>query len=75
MRNPVRRNRNIGTAKQGFGQNNKLEISDSYRIVKEFYERLESYKKYKRTINGHNFLFIIEQPRKTSQHACSIVVS
>ncbi len=72
MKNSIRRNRNIGTAKQGFGQNNKLEISNPYGTLKDFYERLDNYKKYKRIINGHDFLFIVEQTRKTSQHACSI---
>lgn len=28
MRNNTRRNRNIGTAKQGYGQNNKMQIAE-----------------------------------------------
>lgn len=72
MRNPSRRNRNIGTAKQGLGQNNKLTIPQPCDVLKSFYERLVDYQKIKSVINGHEFLFIIEQPRTDSKHSCSV---
>ena len=72
MNNPTRRNRNIGTSKQGYGQNNKLTIPEPCGILKSFYERLVDYRKTKRTINGHEFLFIIEKTRQTSKHSCSV---
>jgi hypothetical protein len=72
MRNPTRRNRNIGTSKQGHGKNNKLTIADPRGILKSFYERLSNYEKIKKIINGHDFLFIIEATRETSKHACTI---
>jgi hypothetical protein len=72
VKNPTRRNRNIGTSKQGYGQNNKLTIPESCGILKSFYERLVDYKKIKRTINGHDFLFIIELTRKNSKHSCTV---
>ena len=72
MYNPTRRNRNIGTSKQGYGQNNKLTIPKPCGILKCFYERLVDYIKVKKTINGHEFLFIIEKTRESSKHACSI---
>lgn len=72
MRNPVRRNRNIGTARQGHGQNNKLTIPQPCGVLSSFYERLTQYEKIERVINGHSFLFIIEQTRATSKHACSV---
>jgi len=72
MRNPTRRNRNIGTENQGFGQNNKLKIATPYGELKSFYERLENYQKESRIINGHEFLFITEQTRENSVHSCSI---
>ena len=59
MRNPTRRNRNIGTENQGFSQNNKLTISSPYGNLKSFYERLENYEKELRVINNHEFLFIV----------------
>jgi len=71
MRNPSRRNRNIGTSKQGFGNNNRFDIPET-SSTKSFVEQIENYSKEYRTINGHQFTFIIEQTRTTSRHACSI---
>ena len=72
MKNPTRRNRNIGTSKQGYGQNNKLTIPEPFDVLKDFYERLVDYKKFKRVIKGHEFIFIVESTRETSKHSCSI---
>ena len=72
MYNPSKRNRNIGTSKQGHGQNNKMSIPYSFEVGKEFYERLGNYSKKVEIINGHEFYFIIEETRKTSMHACSV---
>lgn len=72
VKDPTRRNRNIGTSKQGHGQNNKLTIPEPCGILKNFYERLVDYKKVTRVINGHEFMFVIEQTRETSKHSCSI---
>ena len=72
MRNPIRRNKNIGTANQGFGQDNKLKIATPYGELKSFYERLENYQKEIHSINGHEFLFVTEQTRENSVHSCSI---
>jgi hypothetical protein len=72
MNNPTRRNRNIGTTKQGFGQNNKLTIPQPCGILKSLYERLVDYKKIKTVINGHEFIFVVEQTRIDSAHSCSI---
>lgn len=74
MRDNTRRNRNIGTAKQGHGLKNKMKISEpiyngDYR---SFYERLDNYTKQKRIINGHEFHFIVESLNKDSFHACSV---
>jgi hypothetical protein len=70
--NPTRRNRNIGTAQQGYGQHNQLSIPDPYLNSLSFYERLGAYEKIIRVINGHTFMFIIEAPGAYSRHACSI---
>ena len=48
MYNPIRRNRNIGTAKQGHGQNNTFCIPWPFVVCqnfKDFYERIENYRK------------------------------
>lgn len=73
MWNPTRRNRNIGTPKQGYGQNNKLAIASPCLVSKTFYEQLGSYEKTERLINGHRFIFITEETRKLCEHACSIM--
>lgn len=72
MRNATRRNRNIGTSKQGHGQNNKLYICESYYNSKRFYEQLTDYDKYPISINEHDFIIIVEKTRGDSFHACSI---
>ena len=72
MFNPTRRNRNIGTAKQGHGQSNRLTIPGPCTTSKTFYERLESYERTEIKINGHDFIFVVEQTRKNCKHACSI---
>ncbi|MEO6977756.1 MAG: hypothetical protein ABI113_05225, partial [Mucilaginibacter sp.] len=68
-----RRSRNIGTPKQGHGQNNKLTIPTPCTISKSFFERLGTYEKIEATINDHVFMFIVEATRGTCRHACSIM--
>lgn len=72
MNNPTRRNRNIGTAKQGHGANNKLVIPWPAVVMKSFEERLTTYTKDYRTINGNRFEFVIEQNREDSIHCCTV---
>lgn len=72
MINPTRRNRNIGTAKQGYGQDNKLVIPSPAVEMRTFYERLGEYKTVEKIINGHTFRFVVEKTRKNSFHACTI---
>ncbi|MBC9931500.1 hypothetical protein [Chitinophaga qingshengii] len=71
MHNPVRKNRNIGTAKQGHGQYNKYKIPQAH-TSKRYYELLGPYQKQQITINNHEFLFVTEAARTTSKHACSV---
>ncbi len=72
MKNAIRRNRNIGTAKQGYGQNNKLVVPYPAVEMKSFYERLSEYKVVERIVNDHTFKFVVETTRKNSFHACTI---
>lgn len=72
MRNPTRRNRNIGTTRQGHGQKNKMVIPAPCHVSLSFYERLEHYRKEERVINDHTFLFVTEATTTGSAHACSI---
>lgn len=72
MRNPTRRNRNIGTAKQGVGQDNRLTIPSSWTDYKCFHERLSAYEKEEMIIHGHTFIFITEKNSMSSLHACTV---
>jgi len=72
MINPTRRNRNIGTVKQGYGQDNKLVVPYPAVEMKSFFERLDEYKTVERIVNGHKFKFVIEKTRQNSFHACTI---
>jgi len=72
MRNPIRRNKNIGTAKQGYGQNNRLTIPQVSTQSLQFYERLGEYTKTYRDINGNRFEFVIEATREKVNHACTV---
>lgn len=72
MINPTRRNRNIGTAKQGYGQDNELVVPYPAVDMRSFFERLSDYKTVTKEIKGHTFKFIVEATRKNSFHACTI---
>lgn len=72
MKSPTRRNRNIGTKKQGHGKDNALIIPFPIAVLKHFTERLGNYEKITKTINGHKFIFLIEETRQGSKHACSV---
>lgn len=66
MKNFTRRNRNIGTSKQGHGQDNKFDVQDF------FIEKLVDYTKHEVIIKDHTFVFITEKLQKGFQHSCSI---
>ena len=72
MYNPIRRNRNIGTSKQGHGQNNKMRIPSPACSVKVFFEHLTEYLKETRVIAGNEFLFVTERTITGFEHACSV---
>ncbi len=72
MHNPTRRNKNIGTPKQGHGKNNQLVIPFHWEEGKDFVERLDSYLAIKRTVNGKEYTFLVERTRKQCVHACTI---
>ena len=73
MNDPTRRNRNIGTWKQGFKKQNRFDIPCHYiRESKVYWEKLSDYKKIERQINGWKFTFIVEKTKKDWFHACTI---
>ena len=73
MNNPTRRNRNIGTAKQGFKRQNRFDIPCYFlREDKIYWEKLTDYKKVEKQINGQKFTFIVEKTSKDYFHACTV---
>ena len=73
MRDNTRRNRNIGTAKQGHGQNNRLRIPSPYlyRDDRFFTERLVNYEKSLHAVNGYEFTFVVESLRADCYYPCT----
>ena len=73
-RNNTRRNRNIGTAKQGNGQNNKFEIpTHEYPNGIGFhFEDLKNYRSVARVVNSYPNTFLVEETRDDCVHACTI---
>lgn len=71
-RNPTRRNRNIGTTKQGHGQDNKLVIPWSWRDSRSFYEKLLDCQTVSRQISDQPFTFLVESTRRDSIHPCTV---
>jgi hypothetical protein len=65
----TRRNRNIGTTKQGLGQDNRLVIP--WCGLKLYYQNLNEYKVALRTVHSRLLPFIVERTRADSCHACT----
>jgi hypothetical protein len=70
--NPARRNRNIGTARQGHGQDNRLVIPGNWRDSRSFWQRVSSFTVVTRPVHNRELLFVIEPTRTDSVHACTV---
>jgi hypothetical protein len=70
--NPTKRNRKIGTADQGFSQNNKLVIPQKWSDLKVFWERLTNPVVNTITIEDHSVTVLVEQTKKGYIHSCTI---
>jgi hypothetical protein len=68
-----RRNRNIGTAKAGRGQDNQMTLPDKWMGVKwtQFHERLNNPVSLQRSIHGHDITFLVEPVQPGFFHACT----
>lgn len=69
--NPQRRNRNIGTTKSGYSQNNKFSIPERWIDSKIFWERLNEPVIFPLSINGHSITMFIEPTREGFIHAAT----
>lgn len=70
--NPTRRNRNIGTAKQGHGQNNEMVIPTSWHTDRLAQETIGKFTKVEKKLAGRNLTFFIEENSGGCVHSCSI---
>jgi hypothetical protein len=69
---PTRRNRNIGTARAGHGQDNRLVIPTSRRDPRPFWSRLDPHTTVTRTFLGRAVTILVEPVRESSVHACTV---
>ena len=72
MINPTQRNRNIGTANWGYGEDNKLVVPYPVVVMKWIYERFGEYKTIEKFINGRKFNVVVEKTCQNSFHGCTI---
>lgn len=71
MRNPSRRNRNIGTNRQGHGQDNRMSISVPFWSPLYFTEQLGAYSVKEYDVNGQQVRIVTEALRSDCIHACT----
>jgi hypothetical protein len=69
---PRRRNRNIGTARQGHGQDNRLVIPNTWRDTRAFWERVSRCCIVSRPVHGRDLPFVVETTRPDCVYACTI---
>ena len=67
--NPTKRNRNIGTTKSGYSQNNKFVVPNRWSDYKVFWERLVSPVACPVSIKGHKLTILVEPPALGSVHS------
>jgi hypothetical protein len=70
--NPQRRNRNIGTAKSGFGQDNRMTIPDSWSDRRDYWEKLNNPVVVDCTIGDCNLTILVEPVQANFIHACTL---
>lgn len=72
-RNPTRRNRNIGTAKQGHGADNRLVIPDLWRKDgRWFAERLVNPREVPFVVHGDKRIALVEEPSDGFFYGCTV---
>lgn len=70
--NPARRNRNIGTPKQGHGQNNRMVIPQLSTSARWCTAQLNPGQKLRKNVNGKDVTFIVEKTSGGCVHACTV---
>jgi len=72
MRDARRRNRNIGTAKSGHGQDNRMVVPEPWADARRYWERLDDPIVVERTVRGKRLSFVVEAPRPPYFHPCTV---
>ncbi|MEM7658646.1 MAG: hypothetical protein AAF399_21150 [Bacteroidota bacterium] len=76
MRNPIRRNRNLGTSKQGHGSNNRLSIPfpSQHKLGEHlfFHERLGRHRTTELTLATVEIPCLVEETQPYSAYACTV---
>lgn len=70
--NPTRRNRNIGTAKQGHGADNRMKIPVICGYEREWWEQIRTHKVAHGCVLQRDIQFFIEATRGNCIHACTV---
>ena len=71
-RNPTRRNRNIGTGKQGHGQDNRDRIPESWQYSRTDWSRAKHHRVTNQTVWGRQMPFMVERTLQGYFHACTV---
>jgi hypothetical protein len=71
-RDPTRRSRNIGTAKQGHGQNNRLTIPAAYVAERRWEELVGATAQEVHLVHGRSMQFIFEALNPGYFHSCEV---
>lgn len=71
-RDATRRNRNIGTEKQGYGKDNEMVIPACGSMYDVYWEKLVSFKDIIKKIGDIEITFLVEKTRRDTCHACTI---
>jgi len=69
--NPARRNRNIGTARQGHGQDNRMAVPNPSGLVSPI-ERIGPHNSGRWRVGSGEVRFLVETPRENWLHPCTI---
>lgn len=70
--NATKRNRNIGTAKQGHGQENYMTIPESWHSSRTYKEVIGNCKKVERKFASRTLTFLIEENNSNCEHFCTV---
>lgn len=69
--NPSRRNRNIGTAKAGHGQDNSMVIPSRWSDDRVFWEKLHNPITIEKSVDGRAIVVLVEPVIRGFTHCCT----